>query len=284
MAGAFVVLPHRQRRTPQRLGFLPLQRPALELLGHLGGDHLEDTTPQDPQRLRIMVSSQLHQVGLRGRPLLGRDRELACAREPLQRRHDRPALGDVDPTRSHRRRQHLVLLDLLCQAEVGAGLAAYLPGLDRDPVRCGAGTGLDRGLGLLGVGEQPQRERVELRVALREGDQGGALVLGSHRHQRRIGQRIQTRRPAAGRSRPPGGGARPAGCSWSEFKHRATDRKGPLTCGFVQISRPFQNFSRGPQAGTKPAMDCATGRMQGARQPERLGSSRNHPRVPRSHC
>ena len=39
-----------------------------------------------------------------------------------------------------------MLLDLLREPEVGAGLAAYLPGLGRDPVRRGAGTGLDRGL------------------------------------------------------------------------------------------------------------------------------------------
>ena len=109
MAGAFVVLPHRQRRTPQRLGLLPLQRPALELLGHLRCDHLEDPTPQDPQRLRVMMSSQPHQVCLRGRTLLGRDGEPAGARQPLQRRDDRAALGEVDPARGHRRSQDLML-------------------------------------------------------------------------------------------------------------------------------------------------------------------------------
>ena len=146
VAGAFVVLPHRQRRTPQRLGLLPLRGPALELLGQVWRDHLEDPTTQDPQRLRVMVGSQLHQVCLRGRALLGRDSELPGPREPLQRPDDRAALREVDPARGHRCGEDLVLLDLLREPEVGAGLAAYLPGLGRDPVRRGAGTGLDRGL------------------------------------------------------------------------------------------------------------------------------------------
>ena len=198
MAGAFVVLPHRQRRTPQRLGLLPLQRPTLELLGHLGCDHLEDPTTQDPQRLRVMLGSELHQMCLRRRTLLRRDSELAGAREPLQRGDDRPTLREVDPARGHRRRQDLMLLEVLREPEVGAGLAAYLPRLDRDPVRRGAGTRLDRGLTSFGVGEQPQRERLELRSASREGDQGGALVLGPHRHQRRISQGVETRNQPLG--------------------------------------------------------------------------------------
>ena len=193
VAGAFVVLPHRQRRTPQRLGLLPLQCPAFELLGQVGCDHLEDPTTQDPQRLRIMLGRQLHQMCLRGSTLLGRDGELSGAREPLQRGDDRPALGEVDPARGHRRRQNLMRLDLLREAEVGAGLAAYLPGLDRDPVRHGACTSVDRGLGPFGVGEQPQRERVQLRAALGEGHQGCPLVLRPHRHQRRIGQGVEAR-------------------------------------------------------------------------------------------
>ena len=135
---------------------------------------------------------------LRGRTLLGRDSELTRPRKPLQRRDDRAALSQVDPTRGHRRRQNLMLLDLLRQPEVGAGLAAYLPCLDRDPVSSPAGTGLDRGLTPLGVGEQPQRQRVELRFALREGHQGSSLVLGSHRHQRRVGHRVEARNQPVG--------------------------------------------------------------------------------------
>ncbi len=169
VAGAFVVLPHRQRRTPQRLGLLALQRPAFELLGQVGGDHLEDPTTQDPQRLRVMLGRQLHQMCLCGRTLLGGDSELAGPREPLQRRDDRATLRQVDPARGHRRRQHLKGLDLLGQTEVGASIAAYLPRLGRDPVRSGAGTSVDRGLTPLGVGEQPQRERLELRSTFGRG-------------------------------------------------------------------------------------------------------------------
>ena len=44
-------------------------------------------------------------------------------------------------------------LEVLGEPEVGAGLAAYLPGLDRDPVRRAAGASVDRGLGPFGVGK-----------------------------------------------------------------------------------------------------------------------------------
>ena len=142
--------------------------------------------------------SQLHQVGLGLRTLLGGDSELAGARKPIQRGDDRPGLGEVDPTRGHRRGEHLMALEALRQPEVGAGLAAYLPGLDRDPVRRAAGAGVDRGLRPFGVGEQPQRERVQLCSTSREGDQSRPLVLGSHRHQRRIGQRVETRNEPLG--------------------------------------------------------------------------------------
>jgi hypothetical protein len=198
VAGALVVLPHRQRRTPQRLGLRPLQRLAFELLGQLGCDHLEDPTTQDSQRLRIVVFSELDQVVLRGCPLLGRDCELAGAREPLQRGDDRPALRQVDPARSHRRREDFVLLEVLGEPEVGAGLAAYLPRLDRDPVRRSADTRLDRDLGALGLGQQPQRQRLQLGSTSGEGDQGGALVFRAHRHQRRIGQRVEPRNQPLG--------------------------------------------------------------------------------------
>ena len=49
-----------------------------------------------------------------------------------------------------------------------------------------------------GVGEQPQRERLQLGATLGEGDQGRALVLGPHRHQRRISQRVEARNQPLG--------------------------------------------------------------------------------------
>ena len=221
MAGAFVVLPHRQRRPPQRLGLLPLQRPALELLGQVRCDHLEDPTTQDPQRLRVMVGGQLHQMCLRGRTLLGRDSELAGPRKPLQRRDDGPALGEVDPARGHRRGQDLMLLDLLREPEVGAGLAAYLPGLDRDPVRRGAGTGLDRGRGLARRRRAAAARARRAGLGLGRGSPGpracprAASTSAAHRPVSRGAK------PAVGRSRAPGGGARSAGCSWmnSSIEH-----------------------------------------------------------------
>ena len=86
-----------------------------------------------------------------------------------------------------------MLLEALGQPEVGAGLAAYLPGLDRDPVRRGAGTGFHRGLTPLGVGEQPQSQSVQLRSTPGQGHHCRALVLRPHRHQRRISQRVEAR-------------------------------------------------------------------------------------------
>ena len=41
-------------------------------------------------------------------------------------------------------------------------------------------------------------ERLELRPTLREGDHGSALVLWTHRHQRRIGQRVEARNQPLG--------------------------------------------------------------------------------------
>ena len=50
----------------------------------------------------------------------------------------------------------------LGEAEVGAGFAADLPGLDRDPVGGGVRTGVGGGTGAVGFGEQPQLECAEL--------------------------------------------------------------------------------------------------------------------------
>ena len=237
MAGAFVVLPHRERRTPQRLGLFPLECLALELLGEVGGDHLEDPAAQDPQRLRVVVGGQLDQVRLGGRALLGRDRELAGARQPVQGGDDRAGLGEVDPPGGHRRREDVMLLELLGEAEVGAGLAAYLPGLDRHPVRRGAGTGLDGGLGCV------RRRRAAAGRARRAAPGPG---------QGSPGRRACP--PAASTSAALGQGVEARDQPLGEVEHRvevvdrlaahgsiqapSTDRKVPLTCGFVQIARP----------------------------------------------
>ena len=55
VGGAFVVLPHRERRPPQRLGLFAFQRLALEALGEVGGDHLEDPPADHPQRLGVVL-------------------------------------------------------------------------------------------------------------------------------------------------------------------------------------------------------------------------------------
>ena len=77
----------------------------------------------------------------------------------------------------------------------------------------------------LGVGEQPQRERFELRPALGEGDQGRALLLGAHRHQRCAASESSRETSRWAKSS--------TGWRWStgwllmdEFKHRPLTEKG----------------------------------------------------------
>ena len=118
VAGAFVVLPHGQRRPPQRFGFFGLEGFPVELLGEVGGDHLEDPAAQDPQCLGVVVLSERHQVRLGGSSLFGVDRELTGGRQLVERGHDRAGLGGVDPALGHRRRQHVVALQCFGQAEV----------------------------------------------------------------------------------------------------------------------------------------------------------------------
>ena len=93
VAGAFVVLPHRQCRTPQRFGLLGFERLAVELLGQVGCDHLED--PSDPgcATPSRRGARPAPPGGSRRLPAARRDRELAGAWEPVERRHDRAALG-----------------------------------------------------------------------------------------------------------------------------------------------------------------------------------------------
>ena len=93
-------------------------------------------------------------MGLGCRALLGADGELPGGGEPVERGHDRAGLGGVDPAFGHRRGEHVVAFHGLGEAEVGAGVAAHLPGLDRDPVGGCAGTGLGGGTGAVGLREQ----------------------------------------------------------------------------------------------------------------------------------
>ena len=68
--GALVVLTHREAGASQRGGFLCLQDLAVDLVGDLGGDHLEDPPPQHGQLPRVVVGRQPDQVRLRGLRLL----------------------------------------------------------------------------------------------------------------------------------------------------------------------------------------------------------------------
>ena len=132
--------------------------------------------------------------------------------------------------------QHVVALQCLGEAEVGAGVAADLPRLDRDPVGGCAGTGVGGGTGTVGLGEEAELERLQLSPCLAEGGQGLTLLVGPHRPERCLGHRVETFTQPVG-----------------EVEHRveavdrlaahesiqapSTDRKGPLTCGFAHSVR-----------------------------------------------
>ena len=134
VAGALVVLPHREGRSSQCLRLFLLQGLAFELLGELGGDHLEQVSPEGTQVLGVMVRSQLDQMDLSGRALLAADGELAAAgsrssaamiaRAWATLTWPRPMASDRASWPSS-----------LGQTQVGPGVATYLPGLDGQPVR-----------------------------------------------------------------------------------------------------------------------------------------------------
>ena len=103
VAGAFVVLEHGERRPSQRSGFLGFERVAVELLGQVGGDHLEDPSAQDPQCFGVVVLSHRHQMGFCGSSLFGADGELAGGGELVEGCDDGAGLGGVDAAVGHRR-------------------------------------------------------------------------------------------------------------------------------------------------------------------------------------
>ncbi len=84
------------------------------------------------------------------------------------------------------------MLEALGVAQVRAGVAAHLPGLDRDPVRRGRGAGVHGGLALLRIGQQPQPHRLQLGVSAGQLDQRGALVLRRHGEQRHSRETVET--------------------------------------------------------------------------------------------
>ena len=78
--GAFVVLAHREDRPSQRCRFLGLQDLALDPVGEVGGDDLEDPPAQDGELLGVVVGGETDQVLLGGLALLRRHREVTGGR------------------------------------------------------------------------------------------------------------------------------------------------------------------------------------------------------------
>ena len=124
------------------------------------------------------------------------------------------------------RGEHVVPVQCLGEAEVGAGFAADLPGLDRDPVGGGVRAGVGGGTGAVGFGEQSQLECVELCLGVRERGQRLALLLGRHRPERCLGHGVEAFTQPVGEV---GGTGWRRSTGWllmSQSKHRALTEKG----------------------------------------------------------
>ena len=91
-----------------------------------------------------------------------------------------------------------MVLQPLGVAQVRAGVAAYLPGLHRHPVRRGRRTRGDGGLGVFGIGEQPELEGLQLSPATGQLDDGPALLLGTHREERHLRDPVEQTGELAG--------------------------------------------------------------------------------------
>ena len=133
-------------------GFLVGECFALELLGHLGGDDLEDLAAQDRQLLGVVVRCQGDQVSLSLRAVRIGDGELTGIRQPAQSMGDRSGLREVHLAVAHRLRELVVPLDGASQLQVRAHCSAYLLGLHGEPV-----SGATRGFGVGGTGTRQPR-------------------------------------------------------------------------------------------------------------------------------
>ena len=138
--------------------------------------------------------------------------------------------------------EHVVALQCLGEAEVGAGSRRTCLVSIAIQSAAVSGTGVGGGTGPVGLGEQSQLECVELCLGLGEGGQRLALLARASSTRAAPGDRVEPF-------------AQPVG----EVEHRvevvdrlaahesiqapSTDRKGPLTCGFAHsVRRPEENF------------------------------------------
>nr|WP_051707050.1 hypothetical protein [Nocardioides aequoreus] len=185
VAGALVVLPHLQGRLAGGAGLLGLEQGALVGIHCLGTDDRVDATAELLERGGVEVTGQADQVRLGGRPLLGGGGEASAHRQQVQRPADRPSLRQVHPTGRHPRGQdRAVGLQCAGELELRARGRLGLPGLPGDPVRDGAVAGVgDVGVAV-GLGQDLEPQRVELRLGDGEVEQGLDLLVGAHRPHR----------------------------------------------------------------------------------------------------
>ena len=136
---------------------------ALELVGELGGDHLEQVHPQ----LRQLPWRRSRRPSRPGASRPVARCSAVTAKSPVVGSRSR----DLTITRAwsaltapwpSRRRDQRAVLDLAGEVEVGAGVTADLAGLDRDPVGDGAGGGVVGVTGPVGLGEDPEPQGGEL--------------------------------------------------------------------------------------------------------------------------
>ena len=201
MAGPRVVLAHHQHRPTGRRSFLGFEHPALEGLGQLGGDHLEDVAAQHRQRLRVVLARETDEMGLGGGALLSGDRELPTRRQPVQRRHDHPGLRGVHLTVPERLGQHGIALQGFGELQVRPRGDLGLTGRDRSPVRRRGRSGDVTDPGAFGLGQHPQPQRLELSLGPGKIDQGRTLLLGPHRPRRHRSQLAEPGTHGAGELR-----------------------------------------------------------------------------------
>ena len=159
-------------------------------LGEVGGDHLEDPPTEDAQRLGVVLGRQRDQVLLGLTALLGGDRELARARQPIEGGDDGAGLGGVDLPGRHPRREQVVLLQRA--ASLRSERASRRTCLATTASQSAADPALVSAVAPVSSAWASSRsfKDAQLGLALRDG-QRPALVLRPHREQRDFRQGVE---------------------------------------------------------------------------------------------
>ena len=160
---------------------LARQHGLLVTLPDLGGDHVQDALADLPQVAGVVPSGELQQGRLREPARLGVD----VRGEGVDRLDDHPRLLRAELTRRQGRSHANVLLECPAERQVTTCLAPSRPRLHREP-----GGGVAQSVllaNVVGGGQHPRGQRVELRAGLGQRHQRRLLL--PHRHERRLDRR-----------------------------------------------------------------------------------------------